>query len=180
MHSPVNPALDATIITQPQHSHRRDRPKVSAKKRNSIPGWGADLPLERRVGHPREGSYTAAENGAHWDQPQQQVSDVRIFHTIERPGITPVFGTTLPPRGLSGIVRGYAYSLGEGQRRRWMSLLLADRIDVLESSVFNLVFKRRYYARDPLRVRPAAIAIAAISIAGLALYAARNLEGARK
>lgn len=176
MNTPVNPALDATIISQPQHSHRLDRPKVPAKKRNTIPGWGADLPIERRVGHPREGSYTAAENGAHWDQPEQQVSDVRIFHSIERPGITPVFGTTLPPKGLSGLVRGYAYSLGEGQRRRWMSLLLADRIDVIESSLSSLVFKRRYYAHDPIRVRPAAIAVAAVGIAGLAFYLSRKAE----
>lgn len=174
MNQPVNPAIDATIITQPQYSHRLDRPKVSAKKRNSIPGWGADLPIDRRVGHPREGSYTPAENGAHWDQPEQQVSNVRIYHSIERPGITPVFGTTLPPKGLSGWVRGYAYSLGEGQRRRWMSLLLADRIDVVETSLSSLLFKRRYYAHDPLRIQPMAIAVAAIGVAGLAFYLTRK------
>ena len=43
-----------------------------------------------------------------------------------------MFGTACPPRGLSGRVRDAGYRLSEGRPSRWMTLLLADRIDVVE------------------------------------------------
>ena len=48
---------------------------------------------------------------------------------------TPVFGTAQPPRGLSGRLRRAAYGIPDHFARHWMLLILADRVDVLESRV---------------------------------------------
>jgi hypothetical protein len=44
----------------------------------------------------------------------------------------PAFGAALPARGLSGVVRRAAYRIPERRPARWVLLLAADRIDVLE------------------------------------------------
>jgi hypothetical protein len=46
--------------------------------------------------------------------------------------LTPVYSTALPPRGLSGVLRRAAYKIPDYKPRRWMLLLAADRVDVLE------------------------------------------------
>ena len=96
-----------------------------------IPGWGADLDPARRPAVPMERMPPRLE-GAHPGKPAQQAQTVEVLNSIERPGITPVFGSALPPRGLSGIVRRRAFRHSESNLRHWMMLLAADRIDVVE------------------------------------------------
>ncbi|MBC7692713.1 MAG: hypothetical protein H7222_13205 [Methylotenera sp.] len=103
-----------------------------------IPGWGADLRPENRPGVPKE-KVPDNGTGAHWEQPEQQITSVRIFKTIERPEVTPVFGTTCAPKGLSGVMRTAAYRLGEGKISRWVTLLLADRVDMFESILLDVI-----------------------------------------
>ena len=79
-----------------------------------IPCWGADLKPENCPGVPTEKVHENG-TGTHWEKPDQQVSSVRIFKTIERPNFTSVFGTTCGPKGLSGIMRTAACKLGEGK-----------------------------------------------------------------
>ncbi len=55
----------------------------------------------------------------------------------EHPGLTPVFGEACPPHGLSGLLRDYAYQFGEATNRHWLTLMLADRIDIVESMVVD-------------------------------------------
>jgi hypothetical protein len=96
----------------------------------AINGWGADLDPANRPAVPKE-----APSDVHTvrgRRPQQQIADVKIFVSPEHPDITPVFGTTCPPRGLSGVLRTAAYKFGEGRLAHWMTLMLADRIDVIE------------------------------------------------
>ena len=105
---------------------------TSTKKDFShIPGWGADLDHENRPGYPMERTPPRLE-GVHWDQPQQQQETVEILHSTERPGITPIFGTTVPPSGISGKVREVAFKFSENDIRHWMLLLFADRINMAE------------------------------------------------
>jgi hypothetical protein len=49
--------------------------------------------------------------------------------------LTPVYATPIPPRGISGMIRVAAYRVPEYRPRRWMMLMLADRIDVLEHNL---------------------------------------------
>jgi hypothetical protein len=44
----------------------------------------------------------------------------------------PVFGTAVPPKGLSGLVRKAAYHWPDHYMRHWTMLLLSDRIDSWE------------------------------------------------
>jgi hypothetical protein len=93
-------------------------------------GWGVDARREDRPGVPREMPPQKMGN-AHWSVPEQQHS--RKPAAIERRHeLTPVYGTVNPPAKLSGLVRRLAYRAPDYRPRRWMLLMLADRIDVLE------------------------------------------------
>ncbi|WP_133499841.1 hypothetical protein [Cognatilysobacter terrigena] len=99
--------------------------------RSQISGWGADLDRANRPAVPMERQPPRLEN-VHWDIPEPQRQTVEVLHSIERPGITPVFGSACPPSGLSGKIRRAAFRHSEGRLRHWMMLLLADRVNVIE------------------------------------------------
>jgi len=63
----------------------------------------------------------------------QQQTDVDVLVGVDVGKLTPVFGTCQPPRGLSGLMRRAAYKAPEHKAARWMTLLMADRVDVWES-----------------------------------------------
>ncbi len=102
-----------------------------------IPGWGVDLDRRSRPGVPMERTPPRLSN-VHWHAPEQQRSPVQVLHSIERPGITPVFGTTVPPSGLSGRLREQAFRYSENDLRHWLMLLAADRINVGEGIIDDL------------------------------------------
>ena len=104
---------------------------------STIPGWGADLDPANRPAYPKERMPPRLDN-VHWSQPEQQQSDVRVFHSTERGGITPVFGTSVPPSGLSGVLRKRAFKRSENDLRHWLMLLLADRVNVVEGLFSDL------------------------------------------
>lgn len=62
----------------------------------------------------------------------RQQSDVPVLKRMEIDDLTPVYGTAQPPRGLSGAIRTLAYKIPEHRPSRWMTLLLADRVDIVE------------------------------------------------
>jgi hypothetical protein len=103
-----------------------------------IQGWGADLDRKNRPAVPME-RMPARLEGAHGGRLEQQPQRVEVFHSTERPGITPIFGTSTPPRGLSGSIRSVAYKLSENDIRHWLLLLVADRINVVEGIGEDLV-----------------------------------------
>lgn len=105
--------------------------------RKNIPGWGSDLDVKMRPGYPMW-KRPSDGTGAHWLQPVNQVPEVPVFHSVERPELTPVFGTASPPRGLSGVLRRLAFKYSEGSWAHWMTLILADRIDVVEGVIDDL------------------------------------------
>ncbi len=111
------------------HTHPTRRPRAELE---AIQGWGADLDRKDRPGVPMERTPPRFLEGKHWDQPEQQTSDIEVFVSPERPGLTPLFGTSAPPRGLSGMIRRFAYKLTENDIRHWLLLLLADRVNVIE------------------------------------------------
>ena len=99
--------------------------------RSQIPGWGADLDRSKRPAVPMERTPPRLDN-VHWDTPEQQAQTVEVLQSNERPGMTPVFGTAVPPSGLSGKIRRAAFRHSEGRLRHWMLLLMADRVNVVE------------------------------------------------
>lgn len=101
--------------------------------RARIPGWGADLDPNDRPAVPRE-RFDPGASGAHWDFPDRQPEKVPRERSIEHRILPPVFGTSSPPKGLSGVLKRYAYAkYSEGQAAHWLILLASDRVDAMES-----------------------------------------------
>ncbi len=101
--------------------------------RARIPGWGADLDPKDRPSVPRE-RLDPELSGAHWDFPERQAEKWPRERSIEHKFLTPVFGTSCPPKGVSGAMRKYAYRrFSEGRAAHWMLLVAADRVDSLGS-----------------------------------------------
>lgn len=106
--------------------------------RARIPGWGADLDPADRPSVPRE-RFDPSLSGAHWEYPERQPEKWPRERSVEHTQLPPVFGTTCPPRGVSGAIRKYSYAkYSEGQSAHWLLLMAADRVDVLESGLRSL------------------------------------------
>jgi hypothetical protein len=117
---------------KPQIAHPRE------VLESSIPGWGVDLDPADRPAVPKE--RFNPNTGAHWTMPDFQVSTYEREKSTEHAMVTPVFGTSCPPRGLSGVIRRLAYAkFSEGQSAHWLLLMLGDRIDVIESNLGDLL-----------------------------------------
>lgn len=127
-----------------------------------VPGWGADLDRGNRPGVPMERLPPQADREA----PEQQARSVEILHSTERESVTPVFGTSVPPRGLSGRIRRTAFRHSENDMRHWLLLLMADRVNVVEGVLEDA------YASP--RVRAAAMAGACALVAWWAFRRTRS------
>lgn len=104
-------------------------------------GWGVDADPKNRPMYPMElPSDVTAVRGT--NPPPRQEQTVRIHKSVEHPDLTPVFGTSCPPRGLSGKIRDAAYVFSEGRLSHWMLLLLADRVDVVEGMLDDVAHGR--------------------------------------
>ncbi|WP_433261682.1 hypothetical protein ACQPWR_20680 [Micromonospora vinacea] len=114
-----------------------DKPKLaesSDELRTRIPGWGVDLDPKDRPSVPQE-RFDPTLNGAHWEFPERQPEKWPRERSIEHKFLTPVFGTSCPPKGLSGVIRRYSYrTYSEGRAAHWLLLLAADRVDAVEST----------------------------------------------
>ena len=108
-------------------------PETPEQLRARIPGWGADLDPATRPAVPRERLDPAA-TGARWDFPERQPELQPRERSIEHGMLTPVFGTSVPLKGLSGTLRRYSYSrFSEARAAHWLLLIAADRVDAWES-----------------------------------------------
>ena len=141
---------------------------------STINGWGSDLDRATRPGVPRD---KAPEIGVEFLYPSltQQKPTVRIHKSTEHARLTPVFGTGCPPRGISGKMRDAAYNYSEGRLERWLTLLAADRIDVVEDIIGDLARLRVPNVFDEMGLRSewkhnrtAVITTAAVAIIGVA------------
>jgi hypothetical protein len=103
----------------------------------NIQGWGADLDPQARPAVPMERT-PPRFIAPHYEQPEQQPLTVKVFHSTERPGLTPVFGTSVPPSGVSGMIRAGAFRFSENDLRHWAMLLFADRVNVVEGIIGDL------------------------------------------
>jgi hypothetical protein len=92
---------------------------------------GVDSDPSRRPGVPRMHAPRALPNTRY--PPERQQSDVTVFlHGRPHKTFPPVFGTAVPPRGVSGLVRKAAYRYPDHYMRHWTMLLFADRVDLWE------------------------------------------------
>lgn len=129
--TPTNQSSGVYVEKTPPEARR-----AQAANRSHIQGWGADLDRANRPAVPKE--RTPPRLQVPWDAPELQHSKVKVYHSVERPGVTPVYGTSTPPSGLSGKMRDLAYKYAENDLRHWLILLLADRVNVGEGLLQDL------------------------------------------
>lgn len=101
-------------------------------KYSHINGWGIDADPENEPTYPIK-HYTGDDHKRlNYERPPLQQSDVEILHSNERPSLSATFGTPVPPSGLSGAIRRFAFKYSEGSWGHWLPLILADRINAVE------------------------------------------------
>jgi hypothetical protein len=122
-----------------------DRPptvRSSEQLRGEIPGWGVDLDPADRPAWPQE-RFDPAATGAHWTFPERQDAPSFRERSIEHEMLTPVFGTSVPLRGLSGVIRRLAYArFSEARAAHWLLLIAGDRVDAAESHARSFLTTR--------------------------------------
>jgi hypothetical protein len=132
---PQTPRSDQTVPTS--LAYREGQPGYSGRRHHEgIVGWGVDLPIERRPAYPRERTPPRLE--VPWDKPERQRQNVEVLMSVEHVERPPVFGSVQPPSGLSGVIRRAAFGWAEADIRHWLTLILADRINVVEGVIDDL------------------------------------------
>jgi hypothetical protein len=117
------------------------------------PTLAVDHDRASRPGTPKERRPAPWPNAIYPPEPQR--SSVKVFrHGGPHEPMPPVFGTAVPPQGLSGRIREAAYRHPDHVMRHWTMLLFADRVDVWE--------------RRARAVLPLALPVLALGVAGVA------------
>lgn len=144
-----------------------------------VNGGGADADPKNDPTYPMRHRIDAEEARSGWRRPVQQPVDVEVLRSIEYPVIPAVFGTSTPPAGVSGMIRRAAFKYSESSYLHWLPLVLADRINVVEGILDDLMHARipnafaeaggkaqwRYNRRDVVGKTLLRVAIAAVAIA---------------
>jgi hypothetical protein len=156
-----------------------------ASREKELPGWGIDADANNNPTYPMK-RYTGADHErSNYEKSTQQTQNIEVLHSTERPAISRVFGTSAPPKGLSGALRRYAFKFSEASSAHWLTLLLADRVNVVEGLVEDFskgyvpnVFKERGWTAEWKYNRQGAIKNivvgAAVTTAVVALLIYRN------
>jgi hypothetical protein len=152
-----------------------------------IKGWGVDADPADHPNYPIK-HYTGDDHSRlNWHRPTLQTrEDVEILMSTERPFLPAVYGTNLPPRGLSGAIRRAAFQYSENRYRHWLPLLMADRVNVVEGVLTDLakghvpnVYKERGWDAEWKYNRGllvAKIAVRAALVAGAAALIYRAIK----
>ncbi|MCB2410153.1 hypothetical protein [Hymenobacter lucidus] len=105
-----------------------------------IKGWGIDADPKNDPTYPMRARMNVGQDPDSKHRPASlQPQDVEKLRSIERPNVSAVFGTTIPPTGLSGLIRRAAFHYSENRYRHWLPLIVADRVQVVEGVLDDLV-----------------------------------------
>ena len=104
---------------------------------STIPGWGVDADPRNDPTYPYREREKDDRSGE-WERPAQQEPDVEVLRSIEHKRLPAVFGTTVPPSGVSGVLRRAAFKYSESNWAHWLMLMGADRINVVEGLLQDL------------------------------------------
>ena len=103
------------------------------------PVVGRDVAPFERPGVPMEHEPHPLTPAVRWNEPERMEPVPGVTKRMELDRLTPVFSTALRPSGLSGVIRRIAYDIPESHARHWATLMLADRVDVLEHRLGKLL-----------------------------------------
>ena len=105
---------------------------------STIPGWGVDADPNNNPTFPMRHIEDQKTRGLTWERPAQQPASVEVLRSIEHNRLPAVIGTSTPPKGVSGMVRRYAFRRSESDWWHWLLLMGADRINVVEGVAEDL------------------------------------------
>ncbi len=105
---------------------------------SQIKGWGVDADPKNDPTYPMKQRNNGEHAGYTWQRPTQQSETVEVLHSNERPNLSAVFGTSVPPAGLSGMIRRFAFKYSESSYAHWLPLMLADRVGEVEGVVADV------------------------------------------
>lgn len=130
-------------MIRPDTTENREAAAVDPAKQPRIDpaqvrGWGVDADPKNDPTYPMKHRNNGEHAGYAWERPPQQPETVPILHSNERPSVSSVFGTSSPPRGLSGAIRRAAFQFSESSYGHWVPLILADRVGVVEGILGDL------------------------------------------
>lgn len=108
----------------------------------AIPGWGVDADPNNDPTYPMRDQSEDPGLTRHWERPPVQEPQVEILQSIEHVRQPAVIGTSTPPSGLSGALRRVAFRWSESNWLHWLMLMGADRINVVEGVIDDLVHAR--------------------------------------
>ncbi len=104
---------------------------------SKIIGWGVDADPENDPTYPyRERS--ADDHSGQWKRPARQEPEVELLQSVEHKQLPAVFGTSAPPKWVSGMMRRAAFRWSESHWAHWMLLMGADRVNMVEGLVEDL------------------------------------------
>ena len=105
---------------------------------DDVKGWAIDADPENEPTYPMK-KYTGDDHKRlNYERPVLQATTGEELHSNERPNMTAVFGTSVPPEGLSGWLRKFAFRYSENHYGHWLTLMLADRVNVIEALIGDL------------------------------------------
>jgi hypothetical protein len=118
---------DSTL--QPEPTRQPEKPALAVD-----PHAGIDLDRARRPGY---GSLRGIKPwpNSRWPIERQPGTPTSFMHGRSNKTPPPVFGTDVPPRGISGQLRRLARAYPDHMARHWMLLLASDRVDLLEHRI---------------------------------------------
>ncbi len=105
---------------------------------SAIPGWGVDANPQNDPTYPYRDRSQDEGLRSDWTRPSQQPQDVEILQSIEHIRRPAVFGSSTPPKGISGMLRRLAFRWSESNWLHWLLLMGADRINVVEGVAEDL------------------------------------------
>ncbi len=104
---------------------------------SKIIGWGVDADPDNDPTYPyRERS--ADDHSGQWKRPARQEPEVELLQSVEHKQLPAVFGTSAPPKWISGMMRRAAFRWSESHWAHWMLLMGADRVNMVEGLVEDL------------------------------------------
>jgi hypothetical protein len=173
-------------VTETGEHYSRNIPQSTDM--SHIKGWAIDANPRNDPTYPIKHRLRDSADRNSWLRPTQQVINTEVLHSNERPSVSAVFGTSAPPSGISGMIRRFAFRYSEGTFAHWLSLLLADRINMVEGLVDdvkkgqlpNLIaekgLKAEWEHNRPAMIQKAAIGAAVLAVAFVILTHKRDRE----
>lgn len=176
------------VAPPPQLADLDSRVARSPADPSAIPGWGVDADVDNDPTWPMRDRAFDDSPGRHWRSPPPQAESVELLMSIEHSRRPAVFGTAVPPKDLSGMIRRGAFKFSESRWTHWLMLMGADRVNVVEGVMEDLGHGRipnlweelglgaAWKYDRPALVRRAVIttAVAGLAVAAVGMLMARN------